>query len=611
MSVIFQTLRNKGKTYLFKKIINSTQSTCKCFQFRKSSDTPKKFISFEEVVAQRRAEAKRSIVVQVNSEASFSELYGYCSEYAAINGIHHYKNSAGENFMLIEFKSEEDLKEVLKSCTTYQKDMDVMALNSPFLWFRAAKGPKTKYLEPSIKLASVNGIDKIDEDKLFKELVDCETVSDQIQLLYDRTTLNDLGARLRYMVARQIESVLKSLYANIAVRPFGSSVNGFGKMGCDLDLVLTNIVNEDTAGARLVYQAAGGAGAARHVGAAADALELRAAGAARVTRIPHARVPIVKFAHTYTDLDCDLCYNNMSGVYMSELLWQLGSLDCRVRPLTVLVRAWARAARLTQPHPGRWITNFPLTLMVLFFLQQKTSDGFVLPTLKNLVKRAGTEDIRVAEDNLNCTFLRDMNKLPADCYGQSTASLQTLLLQFFEFYSQFNFQDKAISINEGAPVRKPNSLPLYIINPLEQALNVSRNVSFEECERLITEVRNAAWQLDAGLDRQKGEDWGILALLEQRSTRGLKKLLRVGNSHRLVSVKDLFNDSDTRLPQDTLKSKLERLAPKTDKEVEQTVVQMKEQLGKEKEKEKKVHRLKFKNTSIASEVFRIRRDKIV
>lgn len=60
------------------------------------SDVPKKFASFDDVVAQRRAEARRSLVVQVNSESSFSELYGYCSKYAEINGIHHYKNSGGE-----------------------------------------------------------------------------------------------------------------------------------------------------------------------------------------------------------------------------------------------------------------------------------------------------------------------------------------------------------------------------------------------------------------------------------------------------------------------------------------------------------------------------------
>ncbi|KAJ8720434.1 hypothetical protein PYW07_012477 [Mythimna separata] len=613
MSIIIQTLVNKGKTNLFKKLLNCSQSTCECLYSRKSSGTAKKFLSFEEVVAQRRAEARRSIVVQVNSEASFSELYGYCSKYATVNGIHHYKNTGGEHFMLIEFSSEESSKAAFQSCTTHQKDLDIMALNSPFLWFRAATGKKEIY-KHSATLASVNGIEPVNEDSLFKDLINCETVSDQIQLLYDRTMLNDLGARLRYMVARQIECVLESLYANIAVRPFGSSINGFGKMGCDLDLVLTNTVTDEMCqpGRRLVYQdkrAEGGrAPWARHMQCVAELLELRVAGARRVQRILNARVPIVKFAHHYTDLECDLCYNNMSGVYMSELLWQLGSLDPRVRPLTVAVRRWAAATGLTNPHPGRWITNFPLTLMVLFFLQQKTTDGFVLPTMKSLVRRAGKEDVRVAEENLNCTFLRDMNKLPRECYAQNEASLQTLLLQFFEYYAQFDFQEKAISINEGAPIRKPNAQPLYIVNPLEQALNVSRNVSFEECERLKSEVRNAAWQLDAGLDRQKGDDWGLVGLIEQKTTRGLKKLLRAGNSHRLVSVKDLFNETDDSEPRNNLRSKLERLVPKSEKEVETSVQEMKEELAKDKKPKEKI---KFKNSSIASEVFRIRRDKIV
>ncbi|KAH9644730.1 hypothetical protein HF086_003835 [Spodoptera exigua] len=570
MSVLFRSLVNKGRKHLFKKFLNSTQSTCRCVFFRKSSGSEKKFVSFDEIVTQRRTEAKRSIVVQVNSEASFKELYGYCSKYAPIKDVHHYKNNNDEHFMLIEFGSEESLHDVLRSCSTHQKDVDIMALNSPFLWFRAANGKSESYATPTTVLASINGIEQVDEDKLFKDLMDCETVSDQIQLLYDRTRLNDLGARLRYMVARQTK-----------------------------------------AGSRLVYQDKRVEGSrapwARHMQCVAELLELRVAGAARVQRILNARVPIVKFAHHYTDLECDLCYNNMSGVYMSELLWLFGSLDDRVRPLTFAVRRWARAVGLTNPHPGRWITNFPLTLMVLFFLQQKTSDGHILPTLKNLVRRAGKEDIRIAEENLNCTFLRDMNKLPSECYAQNKANLQSLLLQFFEFYSQFDFQDKAISINDGASVRKPNSLPLYIVNPLEQALNVSRNVSFEECERLKAEVRNAAWQLEAGMDKQKGDDWGLLGLIEKKTTRGLKKLLRVGNSHRLVSVKDLFNDTDDQISGNSLKSKVERLIPKTNQEVEKGVQEMKNSFAKE----KKPQKLKLKNSALASEVFRIRRDKIV
>ncbi|KAF9808896.1 hypothetical protein SFRURICE_000942 [Spodoptera frugiperda] len=613
MSVLFRSLVNKGRKHLFKKLLNSNQSTCRCVFFRKYSGSEKRFLSFDDIVAQRRSEAKRSIVVQVNSEASFKELYGYCSKYATIKDVHHYKNNNDEHFMLIEFGSEESLHDVLRSCSTHQKDVDIMALNSPFLWFRASNGRTESYATPTTVLASINGIEQVDEDKLFKDLVECDTVSDQIQLLYDRTRLNDLGARLRYMVARQIECMLESLYANVAVRPFGSSINGFGKMGCDLDLVLTNTLTDEMmkAGSRLVYQDKRTEGSrapwARHMQCVADLLELRVAGAARVQRILNARVPIVKFAHHYTDLECDLCYNNMSGVYMSELLWLFGSLDDRVRPLTFAVRRWARAVGLTNPHPGRWITNFPLTLMVLFFLQQKTNDGHVLPTLKNLVRRAGKEDIRIAEENLNCTFLRDMNKLPSECYAQNKANLQTLLLQFFEFYSQFDFKEKAISINEGASIRKPNSLPLYIVNPLEQALNVSRNVSFEECERLKAEVRNAAWQLEAGMDKQKGDDWGLLALVEKKTTRGLKKLLRVGNSHRLVSVKDLFNDTDDKIPEASVKNKIERLIPKTTQEVENSVQEMKDSFVKE----KKPQKMKFKNSALASEVFRIRRDKIV
>ncbi|XP_026730146.1 poly(A) RNA polymerase, mitochondrial-like isoform X2 [Trichoplusia ni] len=618
MSVLFQTLVNKGKIHLFRNLLKSTPSSCKCLLVRKHSDGAQRFVSFDEVVAQRRAEARRSIVVQVNSEASFNELYGYCSKYATIAGVHHYKNTGGEHFMLIEFSSEDNLKEIIKSCSTHQKDLDVMALNSPFLWFRAASGKKEVFKTPSMTLSSMDGCSMVDEDELFQELLKCDTVSDQIQLLYDRTKLNDLGIRLRYMVARQVECVFESLYANIAVRPFGSSVNGFGKMGCDLDLVLTNTLTEEMSSAhkRLVFQdkrcEGGRSPRQRHMESVAELLELRVPGAARLQRILHARVPIVKFAHDYTDLDCDLCYNNMSGVHMSSLLWSLGGLDARVRPLTFAVRRWAQAAALTNPHPGRWITNFPLTLMVLFFLQN-TPGGCVLPTVKTLVQRAGKEDVRIAEENLNCTFLRDMNKLPPECYSQNKANLQTLLLQFFEFYSQFNFQDKAISINEGTAIRKPNSLPLYVVNPLEQALNVSRNVSYEECERLKLEVRNAAWQLEAGLEGQKNDDWGVLGLVERKTTRGLKKLLRVGNSHRLVSVKDLFNDTEESVSKETLKNKLERLTPKSDTEIEKNVKEMKDTLGKDKkdQKEQKVVKMKFKNNQIASEVFRIRRDKIL
>lgn len=63
-------------------------------------------------------------------------------------------------------------------------------------------------------------------------------ISDQITTLYNYTKLNDVGTRLRFLTGIQIETCLSGMFPNATVYPFGSSVNGFGKMGCDLDLVL-------------------------------------------------------------------------------------------------------------------------------------------------------------------------------------------------------------------------------------------------------------------------------------------------------------------------------------------------------------------------------------
>lgn len=106
--------------------------------------------------------------------------------------------------MLIEFSSEDEVNNVLQSCSSHHKDIDVMAVKSPFLWFRAASGKKQKLTETNQNLLINNGNDNMDEDILFEDLLKCESVSDQIQMLYDRTALNDLGVRLRYMVARQV-----------------------------------------------------------------------------------------------------------------------------------------------------------------------------------------------------------------------------------------------------------------------------------------------------------------------------------------------------------------------------------------------------------------------
>lgn len=235
---------------------------------------------------------------------------------------------------------------------------------------------------------------------------------------------------------------------------------------------------------------------------------------------------------------------------MSELLFMFGEFDQRVRPLTFCIRRWAQACGLTNPSPGRWISNFSLTCLVIFFLQQSKQP--ILPDINTLIKSASPEDKRLIEDGINCTFARNFQNI--GFHSNNTSKVSELLLQFFEFYSQFDFQNKAISLNEGRVVSKPDHSALYIVNPLERLLNVSKNVSMEECERLRIEVRNAAWVLESEVENQQQiesdraqEPWGLLNLFKTPD----KTIIRPNMffKPRILEVSELFDNDTPQKPQ--------------------------------------------------------------
>lgn len=78
-----------------------------------------------------------------------------------------------------------------------------------------------------------------------------ETVDEQILLLYKHLSINDLSIRLKYLATRQAQNILNQCLSNefpqAVIYPFGSSLSGFGKMGCDLDMAL-KFKNRDFSG---------------------------------------------------------------------------------------------------------------------------------------------------------------------------------------------------------------------------------------------------------------------------------------------------------------------------------------------------------------------------
>ncbi|XP_063226364.1 poly(A) RNA polymerase, mitochondrial isoform X2 [Bacillus rossius redtenbacheri] len=506
----------------------------------------------------RRREAARSILVQVNSELSCGDLHAHCSKYGSVKGLHHYTTAdpAKQHFVVVEFLHTDAVRQaMLASC--HVDPSQVIPVQSPFLWFRAKERPRRKGSPPStetVPLVETNGNSPLPPAKLRDDILATSSISEQMGVLHRETCLGDLGLRLRFLTALQLELALAGPFPRVRVLPFGSSVSGFGKTGCDLDLVmLLGPQGDEGAGGRLVFQAkkalvSGRAQAQRHMEVIGDLCHLFLPGCAHVKRILLARIPIVKYRQELTGVDCDLSMSNMSAVHMGELLYVLGRADERVRPLVFALRHWAHEVGLTNPTPGPWITNFSLILLVVFFLQRQA----VLPSFKDLIVRAGPEDKRVTADGVNCTFVRDISKVVAATSGtRNTDTLEELLSQFFEFYSSFDFQTRAISIVEGMSISKPEHSALYIVNPLEPYLNVSKNVSVAEMERLRIELRNAAWllEMDVRQPRHDGKSWGLAALFEaaQLSARGKNIFFTSAASRstrRLVDVGDLFRSEE-------------------------------------------------------------------
>lgn len=163
---------------------------------------------------------------------------------------------------------------------------------------------------------------------------------------------------------------------------------------------------------------------------------------------------------------------------MSELLHIFGQIDDRVRPLVFTVRYWASQLNITS-GTGQKLTNFPLTCLVLCFLQRLPQP--ILPTLGELEQKTRIEDIRVT-GNINCTFLRDLSQI--EFSTENDANLEELLIEFFKFLAHIDFDKYALSLHSRKLTHKRNSSPMYFENPLERDLNVSKMVTHKERDRI-------------------------------------------------------------------------------------------------------------------------------
>ncbi|CAE1297408.1 MTPAP [Acanthosepion pharaonis] len=461
--------------------------------------------SFQHLCVHRKNEAKRSILIDINNKADGDFVYKHCEQFGKIKTALHFRNK--KDYMLIEFENEDCVSELLSTAGHFQNDQKVPAETR--LLFLTRNG-NIKY-KGNPEAAPVFSIE---HPPLFlSDFLATDSLSSQMQLLYQHLQLTDLGQRLRFFICSTLEDMLGGLFPHCHIYPFGSSINGVGRNDCDLDMILSLCPDKyQVKKSTLKFltkrkQEDERSFSQRNLHVFAEMIENFIPSCVGVIPILNARVPIIKFQHEACGIECDLSLQNNSGLTMSKLIYLLGVMDPQVRPLIFTVRHWAKVNFLSHKNPGPWLSNFMYSILVICFLQLRSQP--ILPPLKNLLL---TDSRSKAQKQIL------FNKV-------GTCNVGDLLQEFLYFYSDFDFMSTALSPLHGNCFPKPDYSPLYIENPLDTELNICKNVNERELVKLCEAMKVALWQLN-----HSGP-----SLLSIFQTEDSKRILK-----KRFSVKDLF-----------------------------------------------------------------------
>ncbi|XP_073344599.1 poly(A) RNA polymerase, mitochondrial [Pagrus major] len=495
------------------------------------------------VQAERQGEATRSVLINCSPRTNEKKFLKFLSRHGEVKKYFFYESYG--MYAVVEFTNRESVASLLEEAAIPTVSHEALVpFKSRLLSLKNvdSAGSTNQQYQPQTT-APIN--------QLIQRLSREESIDRQVISLTESYQLTEENSRLRFLVCSLLQDIAAAYFPECTIKPFGSSVNGFGKLGCDLDVILDldgisgRKAKTPKSGLSLEYQLKR-ANSERAVtqsilSVIGECVDQFGPGCVGVQKILNARCPLLRFAHQPSGFQCDLTANNRVAIKSTELLYLYGQLDPRVRFLVFTVRCWARAHGITSSIPGAWITNFSLTVMVLFFLQRRSPP--IIPTLDHLKGLAGPADKSMIEGN-DCTFVSDFSRIQLQ---SNTETLEQLLCEFFDFYSTFAFTKMSINIRKGKEQNKPEVSPLHIQNPFETSLNVSKNVNATQLGRFVALCQESSWLLhQSETTRPTGvtagntpRPWGLAALLQPSQVAEIKsrhKRRREPASERIKSL---------------------------------------------------------------------------
>ncbi|KAI3386788.1 hypothetical protein SNEBB_002883 [Seison nebaliae] len=318
----------------------------------------------------------------------------------------------------------------------------------------------------------------------------------------EKDMMDEGNIRLRFFLSSLIEDVFRHILPQNIALPFGSSMNGFGVSSSDLDIFYSfeEFRNEPTKLSRGKYSSLKILSkrsslndrykAQLYLNLMGECIKLFLPECTDVGIILPARVPIVRFFHRLTQINCDISMNSVhSSYFMTKYLWLMNESNDQLKYLVSFLRKLGKEMKITNSishRAGEWFSNFQLTFLVIFFMKSNQ----LLPSMEMLNEKIKKNEKNLIIDRINCTLPNETKKI-----DEKKWKTRDLIVEFFKFYAIFQFDKFQISMRNSQLIERiitDENENIFLDNPLDPGKNMGRNISKKEldqfqmiCERIV------------------------------------------------------------------------------------------------------------------------------
>ncbi|CAL1280574.1 unnamed protein product [Larinioides sclopetarius] len=315
-----------------------------------------------------------------------------------------------------------------------------------------AKTSKNKY---SFRLQKIDS--DTDIEAYLPRLNINSTISAKMKLLCQISALSKDDINNRQRILDYLRSLFLPFYPDSSLIAFGSTNNGFGTKGCDMDIMFSPSSDfehldaseiNDEGNAPTLFEVRENPSVMAQLKNMSKEKQLRfllrvirrnAKKIQRAVYIP-AKCPILRFLvlHDYYHLWCDLSFQHGLAKSNTELLHFFSVLDNRVKPLMITLRFWAKHLKIAGNGA---FSSYAFSLLVIFFLQNLEEP--ILPSVTDLMINAESHVF----DGWEAGFVSDAQQ--QKFISRNTLSEEELLNEFFRFYWNFDFIRYVVCIRTG------------------------------------------------------------------------------------------------------------------------------------------------------------------